>query len=237
MKRFLILILAICLAVACFATGCAGEQNDTGTTKPANNGTGATGDPGTSDPDSTGNGGDATTPSDGIELPEEPIEPGDGTEPAPSGTEGPTTPSNSDSTDPTGSTDESGATNPSNGGTTPDVPVGPEDGNETNPTDPTEPSGTTGTTPSQPDNDEQVYGITYEGLMGATHSNPSTYTASTAAGIVLTPPSAVDGYTFDGWYINNVKVTSLAGYQGNLTVTAKWTKNSSGAIELPDVDF
>ncbi len=67
--------------------------------------------------------------------------------------------------------------------------------------------------------------ITYEGVEGVTHTNPATYLYSNAAEITLTDPSEKPGYTFDGWYIGETKITTLAGQTGKLTVTAKWLKN------------
>ncbi len=91
--------------------------------------------------------------------------------------------------------------------------------------------------PNDPPEAELVFRITYEGLMGATHKNPDTYTAATASAIIFTAPSAIDGYSFDGWYVNGVKITSLAGFAQDITITAQWTVNSGGVIVLPDVDF
>ncbi len=111
----------------------------------------------------------------------------------------------------------------------------------TNPTSkPTNPT-TKPTNPTNPTQGEQTYTITYTGLSDATHTNPATYTAKTAASITLQVPTGRSGYTFDGWYLNGQKVTSLAGKTGNLTLEARWSKTSSGggggAIELPDVPF
>lgn len=84
---------------------------------------------------------------------------------------------------------------------------------------------------------EKVYKIRYSGLEGATHSNPATYTAKTAAQVVLKSPSARPGYQFAGWYVGEALVTSLAGRTGDLTVTAKWVQQITEGIELPIVPF
>ena len=110
------------------------------------------------------------------------------------------------------------------------------------PSAPTEPEQTEGVQSSEattpPEEQEQVYTITYENLSGATHNNPASYTKDTAASIVLTPPTERPGYTFEGWYIGDTKVDSLAGFSSDVILTAKWKENSNdGAIELPEVDF
>ena len=84
---------------------------------------------------------------------------------------------------------------------------------------------------------EKVYTIQYSGLEGATHSNPTTYTAKTAAQVVLKNPSDRPGYRFAGWHVGDTPVTSLAGRTGDLTVTAKWTQQITDGIELPVVPF
>lgn len=80
----------------------------------------------------------------------------------------------------------------------------------------------------------EVYNIQYNGLSGASHNNPATYTAATAAQIVLEAPSARYGYRFDGWYVDDTLVTSLEGWTGDVTLTAKWTLINDD-IELPDM--
>ena len=69
------------------------------------------------------------------------------------------------------------------------------------------------------------YNITYEGLNGATNSNPVTYTIETAT-ITLQNPTRT-GYTFDGWFDSTTdgnKVESIAqGSTGAKTLYAKWT--------------
>ncbi len=65
------------------------------------------------------------------------------------------------------------------------------------------------------------YTITYEGLGGATHSNPATYTVETET-ITFTNPNERTGYTFAGW--NPASIAK--GSTGNKTVTATWTANT-----------
>ena len=65
------------------------------------------------------------------------------------------------------------------------------------------------------------YTITYNGLEGATHSNPTNYTIESET-ITFTAPSERIGYNFTGW-----NPTSIAkGSTGNKTVTAQWTAKS-----------
>ncbi len=67
-----------------------------------------------------------------------------------------------------------------------------------------------------------TYSITYTETKGAANSNVGTYTIESET-IILAELSAV-GYTFDGWYDGDIKVTQIAkGRIGNLTLTAKWT--------------
>ena len=44
------------------------------------------------------------------------------------------------------------------------------------------------------------------------------------------------GYTFDGWYIGDDKVTSLAGKTGALTLTAKWTEDAF-VVKIDDTKY
>ena len=68
------------------------------------------------------------------------------------------------------------------------------------------------------------YNITYEGLNGATNSNPVTYTIETAT-ITLQSPART-GYTFNGWYdaeTGGNKIESIAqGSTGAKTLYAQW---------------
>ena len=63
------------------------------------------------------------------------------------------------------------------------------------------------------------YTITYNGLEGATHNNPTTYTIESET-ITFTAPSERVGYNFTGW--NPVSIAK--GSTGNKTVTAQWTE-------------
>ena len=62
------------------------------------------------------------------------------------------------------------------------------------------------------------YTITYNGLEGATHSNPKNYTIESET-ITFTAPSERVGYNFIGW--NPASITK--GSTGNKTITAQWT--------------
>lgn len=64
-----------------------------------------------------------------------------------------------------------------------------------------------------------TYNITYEGLEGATHSNPSTYNVETAT-ITFTTPSNREDYVFKGW----TPASIAKGSTGDKTVTAQWIK-------------
>ena len=61
------------------------------------------------------------------------------------------------------------------------------------------------------------YTITYNGLEGATHNNPTEYTIESET-ITFTDPSERVGYKFTGW--NPASITK--GSTGNKTVTAQW---------------
>ena len=77
-----------------------------------------------------------------------------------------------------------------------------------------------------------TYNLTYNGLEGATHSNPATYTVETET-ITLTAPSARTGYTFTGWTCGGNAITQIVlGSTGDKTITANWTaKNYTLAWE------
>ena len=67
-----------------------------------------------------------------------------------------------------------------------------------------------------------TYTITYEGTKGASNSNPATYTIESDT--ITLKDISVTGYTFNGWYNGNDKVTEIAtGSTGNITLTANWT--------------
>ena len=86
-----------------------------------------------------------------------------------------------------------------------------------------------------------TYTITYNGLNGATNSNPETYNIESAA-ITLQDPGARDGFTFNGWTDDdnsNAAVTSIPqGSTGNRHFTANWTEVPAGTphIDLYDDD-
>lgn len=63
------------------------------------------------------------------------------------------------------------------------------------------------------------YTITYNGLEGATHNNPTNYTIESET-ITFTAPSERVGYNFTGW--NPASIAK--GSMGNKTVTAQWTE-------------
>ena len=62
------------------------------------------------------------------------------------------------------------------------------------------------------------YTITYNGLEGATHNNPTNYTIESET-ITFTAPSERVGYNFTSW--NPSSITK--GSTGNKTITAQWT--------------
>ncbi len=66
-----------------------------------------------------------------------------------------------------------------------------------------------------------VYDVIYENTKDAVNSNPSSYTIETNT--IILSDLVKDGYTFDGWYNGETKVTEIPkGSIGNLTLTAKW---------------
>ncbi len=66
-----------------------------------------------------------------------------------------------------------------------------------------------------------VYNVTYENTKGAENSNLSSYTIETDT--ITLSALTKDGYTFDGWYNGETKITEIPkGSIGNLTLTAKW---------------
>ena len=66
-----------------------------------------------------------------------------------------------------------------------------------------------------------TYTITYENTKDATNNNVTSYTIERAT-ITLENLEKL-GYTFDGWYKDETKVTEIAtGSTGNLTLTAQW---------------
>ena len=87
-----------------------------------------------------------------------------------------------------------------------------------------------GTTYTMPASDVELtaqwtpieYTITYNGLEGATHSNPATYTIESETITFANPTSNRTGYTFAGWNPASIQT----GSTGNKTVTATWTANT-----------
>ena len=68
-----------------------------------------------------------------------------------------------------------------------------------------------------------TYDLTYEGLNGASNSNPATYTIETAT-FELANPGARSGYTFTGWTCGGSPITQITvGSTGDKTITANWT--------------
>lgn len=70
------------------------------------------------------------------------------------------------------------------------------------------------------------YTITYDGLEGASNSNPTSYTIATPT-ITLVAPGSREGYTFAGWTCGGSPITQIAvGSTGDKTITATWTANT-----------
>ena len=68
--------------------------------------------------------------------------------------------------------------------------------------------------------------ITYEGLAGASNTNPTSYTIETAT-IVLANPGSRTGYTFTGWTLGGSPITQIVlGTTGDKTITATWSINT-----------
>ena len=68
--------------------------------------------------------------------------------------------------------------------------------------------------------------ITYEGLAGASNTNPTSYTIETAT-IVLANPGSRTGYTFSGWTLGGSPITQIVlGTTGDKTITATWSINT-----------
>lgn len=80
-----------------------------------------------------------------------------------------------------------------------------------------------------------AYDITYEGLEGASNTNPTSYTIETAT-IVLADPGTRNGYTFAGWTLGGSPITQIAlGSTGDKTITATWTTNKYN-VAVAEVD-
>ncbi len=72
------------------------------------------------------------------------------------------------------------------------------------------------------------HSITYQGVEGVTHTNPTTYIESIAHTITLTNPSNKDGYKFLGWFVGDEQITTLDGQTTDLVITAKWRALEDG---------
>lgn len=72
--------------------------------------------------------------------------------------------------------------------------------------------------------DLEEYDITYDfngGALKSGESNPNTYTV--ISNITLKKPVR-DGYTFDGWFNENEKITTISDMVGDLELEARWTE-------------
>ena len=68
--------------------------------------------------------------------------------------------------------------------------------------------------------------ITYEGLAGASNTNPTSYTVVTPT-ITLVNPGSRTGYTFAGWTCGGDPITQInVGSTGDKTITATWSINT-----------
>ena len=68
-----------------------------------------------------------------------------------------------------------------------------------------------------------TYNLTYEGLNGATNSNPASYTVESEFDFAA--PGTREGWTFTGWTCGGEAITSIApGTTGDKTITANWAK-------------
>ncbi|MCQ2328207.1 MAG: InlB B-repeat-containing protein, partial [Paludibacteraceae bacterium] len=66
------------------------------------------------------------------------------------------------------------------------------------------------------------YTITYEGLEGASNTNPTNYTIETPT-ITLQDPGARTGYNFSHWTCNDATITTIPqGSTGDMTIVAIW---------------
>ena len=78
-----------------------------------------------------------------------------------------------------------------------------------------------------------TYNLTYEGLNGATNTNPATYTIESET-ITLAAPGTRDGYVFMGWTCGGEAITEIThGSTGDKTITANWNAKLS-SITLED---
>ena len=78
-----------------------------------------------------------------------------------------------------------------------------------------------------------TYNLTYEGLEGATNTNPTTYNVESET-ITLAAPGERSGYAFIGWTLGGSPITEIAtGSTGDKTLTANWNAKLS-SITLED---
>lgn len=76
----------------------------------------------------------------------------------------------------------------------------------------------------------QKFNVTYDGVVESEHSNVKEHTAGNYVKLI---DASRDGYIFDGWFINNKKVTCLpVGIYKDITVTAKFTLIKLESIEI-----
>ncbi|MBQ7916765.1 MAG: InlB B-repeat-containing protein, partial [Firmicutes bacterium] len=78
------------------------------------------------------------------------------------------------------------------------------------------------------------YTIGYEGVDGAVHTNPASYTVESET--ILLADAVKIGYTFDGWYedagfAGNAVETIEKGSAGSITLYAKWIANTDTAYK------
>ena len=66
---------------------------------------------------------------------------------------------------------------------------------------------------------ELSFTATYQGLMGATHTNPERFSSQDT--ITLTDP-VLEGETFLGWYLDGTKVTQIKKQSRNIVLVARW---------------
>ncbi len=68
-----------------------------------------------------------------------------------------------------------------------------------------------------------ICNVTFANTLGAENQNPNSFTVED--GVITLQPLSKDGYTFNGWYVNNVEVTAIeADGTTSMTVEARWTK-------------
>ncbi|MGN0808133.1 MAG: InlB B-repeat-containing protein [Candidatus Coproplasma sp.] len=80
------------------------------------------------------------------------------------------------------------------------------------------------------------YSITYENTKGAENDNATSYTIESEA--ITIADVSVNGYTFDGWYNGEVKVTEIsAGSYGDIILTAKWIADTYTITYIYDADI